>query len=43
MMPGGVPPRQLAFAAAVVAAAVYVGGFITSFWLPEPKQDELPE
>jgi predicted MFS family arabinose efflux permease len=43
MMPGGLPPRQLAFAAAVVAAAVYVGGFITSFWLPEPKQDELPE
>jgi MFS family permease len=43
MMPGGAPARQLAYAAALVALCVYVGGFVASFWLPEPKRDELPE
>ena len=32
-MPGGAPARQLAYAAALVALVVYVGGVITSFWL----------
>ena len=32
-----------ALAAAVVAYIVYAIGFIASFWLPEPKQEELPE
>lgn len=33
----------LAQAAALVAFLVYAGGFIASFWLPEPKQDKLPD
>lgn len=40
-MPGGAPARQLAYAAAIVALAVYVAGFITSFKLPEPKKELL--
>ncbi len=40
-MPGGFPPRQLAYAAAIVALAVYLGGFISSFRLPEPRRDLL--
>ena len=42
VMPGGSPSRQLAYAASAVALFVYLGGFIASFWLPEPKE-ELPE
>jgi MFS family permease len=42
-MPGGSPTRQLAYAAAAVALVVYVVGFLTSFQLPEPKEQELPE
>jgi hypothetical protein len=30
-------------AAAAVALFAYLGGFIASFWLPEPKQDKLPD
>ena len=40
-MPGGAPARQLAYAAAIVALVVYIGGFISSFRLPEPKKDLL--
>ena len=40
---GGAPHVQLALAAAMVAAFVYVAGVIASFWLPEPKGEELPE
>ncbi|HXW07944.1 MAG TPA: MFS transporter [Vicinamibacterales bacterium] len=43
IMPGGAPARQLAYAAAAVALFVYLGGVISSFWLPEPKHEELPE
>ena len=39
----GPPHVQLAKAAAVVAAFVYVCGFALSFFLPEPKGEELPE
>ena len=39
----GAPHVQLAHAAALVALFVYVGGFIASFWLPEPKGEALPE
>jgi hypothetical protein len=39
----GAPHVQLAMAAAIVAAAVYVGGVAMSFHLPEPKGDALPE
>jgi MFS family permease len=42
-MPGDSPSAHLAYAAAVVAFIVYAVGFIASFWLPEPKQEELPE
>ena len=36
-------PTKVAFVAAGVAFSVYLVGFIASFWLPEPKQEELPE
>ena len=39
----GSPARQLATAAAVVVALVYVSGFALSFFLPEPKSEQLPE
>ncbi|MBM3774028.1 MAG: MFS transporter [Acidobacteria bacterium] len=42
-MPGGAPSVQLAYAAALVAFVVYAGGFIASFWLPEPASSKLPE
>ena len=41
-MPGA-PARQLAYAAALIALLVYVGGVLASFALEEPKQTELPE
>ena len=41
-MPGPTPFVKLAYAAAAVAATVYVIAIVTSFALPEPKQ-ELPE
>jgi hypothetical protein len=36
-------PRKVAMVAAAVGFAVYLVGFIATFWLPEPKQAELPE
>jgi MFS family permease len=42
-MPGATPPVRLAYAAALVGTTAYVIGFIASFWLPEPKQEQLPE
>ena len=33
----------LAYAAASVALLVYAMGFLSSFWLPEPQQEKLPE
>jgi hypothetical protein len=41
-MPGNAS-TQLAYAAAAVALMVYAGGFIASFWLPEPQQAKLPD
>ena len=41
--PGSTPQARLAYAAAVVGFGVYLGGFIASWWLPEPKGDALPE
>ncbi|MCI0489920.1 MAG: MFS transporter [Blastocatellia bacterium] len=41
--PGGTAPTKLAYAAAIVAFAVYAVGFAASFWLPEPEQEALPE
>jgi MFS family permease len=42
-MPGATPSMQLAHAAALVGTTAYVIGFSASFWLPEPKQEQLPE
>src|SRR5262245_82287 len=43
VMPGGSVPTKLAYASALVGTAAYVLGLAASFWLPEPKHDELPE
>jgi hypothetical protein len=43
IMPGAGPAMKLAYSAATVALFVYALGFLLSFWLPEPKQDKLPE
>jgi MFS family permease len=42
-MPGATPSVQLAWAAALVGFAVYAVGFAASFFLPEPKAQELPD
>jgi len=42
-MPGGTSFAKLAYSAAAVALLVYALGYLASFWLPEPKQDKLPE
>ena len=42
-MPGASPSIRLAYAAALVGTTVYVIGFIASWWLPEPKAEDLPE
>jgi MFS family permease len=42
-MPGATAPMRLAHAAALVGTAAYVIGLAASFWLPEPKQEQLPE
>jgi MFS family permease len=36
-------PTKMALVAAAVGFSVYLVGFIASFWLPEPKQEELPQ
>ena len=43
VMPGAGPAAKLAHAAALVGLAVYLVGFVASFWLPEPKGEALPE
>ena len=42
-MPGASVPIKLAYASALVGTAVYIVGFIASFWLPEPTQADLPD
>jgi MFS family permease len=42
-MPGATPPIKLAYAAGLVGTLTYVVGFLASFKLPEPEQEELPE
>jgi MFS family permease len=42
-MPGDTPAKHLAYAAAVVAFLVYGICLISSYYLPEPAQEELPE
>ncbi len=43
LMPDGSAATKLAYAAAGVALLVYAVGLISSFWLPEPEHQELPE
>jgi len=43
VMPGATPAAQLAGAAALVGLIVYATGLVASFWLPEPKGEELPD
>lgn len=40
---GATPYAKLAYAAATVGLLVYAMGFISSFWLPEPAQEKLPD
>ena len=42
-MPGTTPSVKLAYAAAGVALLVYAVGLVSSFFLPEPEKQELPE
>jgi hypothetical protein len=42
-MPGTTPAKHLAYAAAAVAFLAYAGNLILSFYMPELKQEELPE
>ena len=42
-MPGATPAVKLAGAAAIVGFAVYAVGLAASFFLPEPKTQELPD
>jgi len=43
LMAGATSPAKLAHAAALVALFVYALGLLTSFWLTEPKQEQLPD
>lgn len=36
-------PRKMALVAAGIGLAVFLLGFIASYWLPEPGQEDLPE
>jgi hypothetical protein len=36
-------PTKVALVAAGVAFSVFLVGFVASFWLPEPKEEDLPE
>jgi len=42
-MPGASVPTRLAYASALVGTAAYVLGLAASYWLPEPKSEELPD
>ena len=41
-MPGGAPALKLAYACALVGTAAYAIGYLASWWLPEPKSEQLP-
>jgi len=43
VMPGISPSEKLAYSAAVVGFLVYAIGLTASFWMPEPKDQDLPE
>jgi MFS family permease len=43
VVPGASPSQKLATACAIVAVTVYAVGLVASFFLPEPKGEQLPE
>jgi len=43
IMPGAVTATKLAYACALVGTAAYIIGVTASFWLPEPKREDLPD
>ncbi len=43
IMTGSTAFTKLAYSASAVALLVYAVGFLSSFWLPEPQRDTLPE
>lgn len=43
MLGGATASIRLAYASAIVGTVVYVIGFASSFWLPEPKSEDLPD
>jgi MFS family permease len=43
VMPGMSPSIKLAYAAATVGFLAYAIGLAASFWMPEPKEQQLPE
>jgi MFS family permease len=43
VMPGATLFTKLAYSASAVALLAYAAGFLSSFWLPEPRQETLPE
>jgi MFS family permease len=43
VVPGATPFIKLAYSASAVAFVVYGMGFLMSFWMPEPRLDQLPE
>jgi MFS family permease len=43
VVPGATPPTKLAYASAIVGTSAFVIGLAASFWLPEPKREELPD
>ena len=42
-MPGASVPVKLAYAAGAVGTAAYIISVVASFWLPEPKTENLPD
>jgi len=42
-MPGATPTVRLAYAAALVGTLAYVVGVTSSWWLPEPTKENLPD
>ena len=41
VMPASSAPAKLAYASALVGTGAYLVGLVASFWLPEPKREEL--
>jgi hypothetical protein len=40
---GDTPAEKLAYTAAIIGTAVFAANLALSFFLPEPKHDDLPE